>query len=130
MKKIFILFLFSVNVYAQDSYYPDKIWEEKSPESLGVNSKKLNEAIQFAINNENSVENDLRIAIIKSFGNEPDFRIKGPTKKRGNPNGLIIKNGYIIGKWGDIKRVDMTFSVTKSYLSTTAQLHLINSLFL
>jgi len=41
MKKIFILFLFSVNVYAQDSYYPDKIWEEKSPESLGVNSKKL-----------------------------------------------------------------------------------------
>lgn len=120
MKKIFILFLFSVNVYAQDSYYPDKIWEEKSPESLGVNSKKLNEAIQFAINNENSVENDLRIAIIKSFGNEPDFRIKGPTKKRGNPNGLIIKNGYIIGKWGDIKRVDMTFSVTKSYLSTTA----------
>jgi hypothetical protein len=120
MKKIFILFLFSVNVYAQDSYYPDKIWEEKSPESLGVNLKKLDEAIQFAINNENSVENDLRIAIIKSFGNEPDFRIKGPTKKRGNPNGLIIKNGYIIGKWGDIKRVDMTFSVTKSYLSTTA----------
>ena len=120
MKKIFILFLFSVNVYAQDSYYPDKIWEEKSPESLGVNFKKLDEAIQFAINNENSVENDLRIAIIKSFGNEPNFRIKGPTKKRGNPNGLIIKNGYIIGKWGDIKRVDMTFSVTKSYLSTTA----------
>ena len=121
MKKIYILFLFSFNVYGQDDlYYPDKIWEEKSPESLNIDSKKLNEAIQFAINNENSVENDLRIAIIKSFGNEPDFRIKGPTKKRGNPNGLIIKNGYIIGKWGDIKRVDMTFSVTKSYLSTTA----------
>ena len=121
MKKIFILFLFSFNVYGQDDlYYPDKVWEEKSPESLNIDSKKLNEAIQFAINNENSVENDLRIAIIKSFGNEPDFRIKGPTKKRGNPNGLIIKNGYIIGKWGDIKRVDMTFSVTKSYLSTTA----------
>ena len=121
MKKIFILFLFSFNVYGQDDlYYPDKVWEEKSPESLNIDSKKLNEAIQFAINNENSVENDLRIAIIKSFGNEPDFRIKGPTKKRGNPNGLIIKNGYIIGKWGDIKRVDMTFSVTKSYLSTMA----------
>ena len=121
MKKIFILFLFSFNVYGQDDlYYPDKIWEEKLPESLNIDSKKLNEAIQFAINNENSVENDLRIAIIKSFGNEPNFRIKGPTKKRGNPNGLIIKNGYIIGKWGDIKRVDMTFSVTKSYLSTTA----------
>ena len=121
MKKIYILFLFSFNVYGQDDlYYPDKIWEEKSPESLNIDSKKLNEAIQFAINNENSVENDLRIAIIKSFGNEPDFRIKGPTKKRGNPNGLIIKNGFIIGKWGNTKRVDMTFSVTKSYLSTVA----------
>ena len=42
------------------------------------------------------------------------------TKKRGESNGLIIKNGYIIGKWGDTKRVDMTFSVTKSYLSTVA----------
>jgi|TARA_B100001105_G_scaffold27272_1_gene19173 hypothetical protein len=121
MKKIYILFLFSFNVYGQDDlYYPDKIWEEKSPESLNIDSKKLNEAIQFAINNENKVEKDLRIAITKSFGHEPDFRIKGPTKKRDNPNGLIIKNGYIIGKWGDIKRVDMTFSVTKSYLSTTA----------
>ena len=48
------------------------------------------------------------------------YKIKGPTKKRGDSNGLIIKNGYIIGKWGDTKRVDMTFSVTKSYLSTVA----------
>ena len=121
MKKIFILFLFSFNVYGQDDlYYPDKVWEEKSPESLNIDSKKLNEAIQFAIDNENKVEKDLRIAITKSFGHEPDFRIKGPTKKRGNPNGLIIKNGFIIGKWGNTKRVDMTFSVTKSYLSTTA----------
>ena len=120
MKKILLLFLISVNIYSQDLYYPNKIWDEKLPENVGIDSKKLNQAIQFAILNENGVEKDLRIAIIKSFGNEPNFRIKGPTKKRGNPNGLIIKNGYIIGKWGETKRVDMTFSVTKSYLSTTA----------
>lgn len=120
MKKILLLFLISVNVYSQELYYPNKIWDEKLPENVGIDSKKLNEAIQFAIINENGVEKDLRTAIIKSFGNEPNFRIKGPTKKRGNPNGLIIKNGYIIGKWGETKRVDMTFSVTKSYLSTTA----------
>ena len=120
MKKILLLFLISVNVYSQELYYPNKIWDEKLPENVSIDSKKLNEAIQFAIINENGVEKDLRIAIIKSFGNEPNFRIKGPTKKRGNPNGLIIKNGYIIGKWGETKRVDMTFSVTKSYLSTTA----------
>ncbi|MBT8222908.1 MAG: serine hydrolase, partial [Eudoraea sp.] len=41
----------------------------------------------------------------------------GPTKKRGGPAGLILKNGYLVAKWGDIRRVDMTFSVTKSFLS-------------
>ena len=45
------------------------------------------------------------------------MKILGPTKKRGSSNGLIIKNGYIIGSWGDTGGVDMTFSVTKSYLS-------------
>ncbi len=35
---------------------------------------------------------------------------------------MILKNGFIIAKWGDIKRVDMTFSVTKSFLSTVAGL--------
>jgi CubicO group peptidase (beta-lactamase class C family) len=38
-------------------------------------------------------------------------------KSRGGPNGLIIKNGYIVAEWGDTRRVDMTFSVTKSYLA-------------
>ena len=33
-----------------------------------------------------------------------------------------MKNGYQIASWGDTKRVDMTFSVTKSYLSTVAGL--------
>ena len=35
---------------------------------------------------------------------------------------MIIKDGYIVAEWGDVNRVDMTFSVTKSYLSTMAGL--------
>ena len=120
MRYIFILLLISFSIKAQKPYFPGKIWEEKSPKSLGLDQKKINQAIQFAINNENSVDRDLRISILRSFGHEPGYRIKGPTKKRGEANGLIIKDGYIIGKWGDTKRVDMTFSVTKSYLSTMA----------
>jgi CubicO group peptidase (beta-lactamase class C family) len=53
-------------------------------------------------------------------------------KERGKPAGLIIKNGYIIAQWGDVKRVDMTFSVSKSFLSTVAGLavddHLIRNI--
>ena len=46
----------------------------------------------------------------------------GPVKKRGGPAGLILKNGYVLASWGDTRRVDMTFSVTKSFLSTVAGL--------
>ena len=60
----------------------------------------------------------MRIAILKGFQKEPFHYIAGKTKKRGGPAGVILKNGYIVAKWGDVDRVDMTFSVTKSYLST------------
>lgn len=64
----------------------------------------------------------MRIAILKGFEKEPFHEILGPTKKRGGSAGMILKNGYIISKWENANRVDMTFSVTKSFLSTVAGL--------
>jgi len=110
---------------AQDNYYfPERneTWQEKQPKDLKVNPKDLQEAVAFAEQNEYSGSRDLRIAILKGFEREPFHQILGPTKKRGGPAGMILKNGYIIAKWGDTKRVDMTFSVTKSFLSTMAGL--------
>lgn len=63
----------------------------------------------------NKVDRDLRIANMKSYSREPDYKILGPTKLRGGPAGLVIKNGYIVAQWGDVNRVDMTFSVTKVF---------------
>jgi CubicO group peptidase (beta-lactamase class C family) len=37
---------------------------------------------------------------------------------------VILRHGYIVAEWGDPHRVDMTFSVTKSFLSTTVGLAL------
>ena len=110
-------------VHAQDYYYPPKgEWETRSPESMGMDEDQVREAVQFAMDNEYSGSRDLRIAILKGFEREPYHEIVGPTKKRGGPAGLILKNGYIVAEWGDPGRVDMTFSVTKSYLSTVAGL--------
>ena len=119
---LFLVFFIGHLVNAQNLYYPDKVWEEKSPKFFDYDNKKILAAIDFAINNENKVDRNLTNAIIKAFGHEPGFEIKGPTKSRKDPNGIILKDGYIIGKWGNIDRVDMTFSVTKSYLSTVAGL--------
>ena len=114
----FILIIFFLTANSQDSYFPGKNnWDVKSPSEFNYDSKKIQKAIDFVIDNQNKGDKDLRVEILKGFSSEPYHSIKGPTKKRGESNGLIIKDGYIIASWGDTKRVDMTFSVTKSYLS-------------
>jgi CubicO group peptidase (beta-lactamase class C family) len=55
---------------------------------------------------------------VLDFGKEPMDEAIGPLQDRGGPSGLIIYKGYIIGEWGDPARVDMTNSVTKSFLSS------------
>ena len=124
MKNLTFLFLLltTLIINAQKTYFPEKNvnWKEVSPELYEIDNLKLNNAINFAISNEYSGDTDLRVAILKGFSKEPFHKILGPTKKRGGPAGVILKNGHIIGKWGDVNRVDMTFSVTKSYLSTIA----------
>ena len=113
-----ILITFFLSANSQNSYFPSKEnWEVKSPSEFNYDSKKIQEAIDFVIKNQNKGDKDLRVEILKGFATEPYHSIIGPTKKRGESNGLIIKDGYIIASWGDTKRVDMTFSVTKSYLS-------------
>ena len=128
---VLILSLITNSIIAQEiAYFPERnaIWEEKTPEELSVNTSKLDDAVAFANSNEYSGSKDLRIAILKGFAREPFHEILGPTKKRGGPAGVILKDGYIVAKWGDITRVDMTFSVTKSFLSTVAGLAYDNGL--
>jgi CubicO group peptidase (beta-lactamase class C family) len=131
MKNILLLsivsFYFTVT-NAQTNYYPDQTWEVKAASELKMNQNLINNAVNFALANENKVERDLRIAAFKSYAREPDYKIIGPMKERGGPAGVILKNGYIVAQWGDINRVDMTFSVTKSFLSTTAGLATDNGL--
>jgi len=130
MKQYFLLifsaifFLGNPLVKGQITYFPDANtqWKSLSEKQVNLNEGLLKKAVSFAIENEYSGERDLRIAILKGFSHEPYHQILGPTKKRAGPAGMIIKNGYIVAQWGDTKRVDMTFSVTKSYLSTVAGL--------
>lgn len=131
MKKTFflpILILAFIHLQAQSVYFPDADWQTKKPEELKMNKVLLDSAVSLALKSENTVDLNLRIANMKSYSREPDYKIIGPMKERGGPAGLVIKNGYIVAQWGDVNRVDMTFSVTKSYLSTVAGLAIDNGL--
>ncbi len=104
-------------------YFPTPTdWEERPPAESGFRVSALDSAVQFARDHEYTGARDLRLAILQSFSREPGHTLRGPTQERGGPAGLILKDGYRVASWGDTKRVDMTFSVTKSYLSTTAGL--------
>ncbi len=119
-----ILLLPSGLLAQETNYFPERnaVWAQKSATDVSLDDTKLKDAVTFAQDNEYSGSRDLRRAILKGFEREPFHEILGPTKKRGGPAGLILKKGYLVAQWGDIRRVDMTFSVTKSFLSTMAGL--------
>ena len=109
---------------AAGAYYPGagQDWQQRSAEQVGIDPTRLKAAIDFAIASESKAPRNLELAHYQTFGREPFGEGVGPFKERGDPTGLIIRNGYIVAEWGDPHRVDMTYSVTKSFVSTTVGL--------
>ncbi len=119
---LFYLLLLVSQVAAFAQYFPGRNWETRQPADLRMDAALVDSAVRYALSHEVNMDYDLRVANMKAYAREPGYSIAGPMKPRGKPAGLILKNGYIIAQWGDLQRVDMTFSVTKSYLSTVAGL--------
>ncbi|MCZ6538343.1 MAG: serine hydrolase [Chloroflexi bacterium] len=100
---------------------PTGTWERRPATELGMDQTALDDAVQFAVDNEINWTIDLRQA--KVGQDAPQWAAKlGPFKHRGGPAGIVVKDGYIVAEWGDVSRVDLTFSATKSYVSTMAGL--------
>ncbi len=111
---------------SEDGYIPGPDgapWERAEPAAPGLDAEALQDAVAFARARETPWENDLHTVIARGhFEEGPWSEIIGPTRPRGEPNGLVLRHGRIIASWGDTRRVDMTFSVAKSYLSILAGL--------
>ncbi len=97
-------------------------WETRTPEQVGMRAHGIQAAVDYALAHEIGVGRDQELSQTQSFGREPFGHGIGPFKVRAGPAGVIVRNGYIIAEWGDTGRVDMTHSVTKSFLSTTVGL--------
>ncbi|MBS3744939.1 MAG: serine hydrolase [Wenzhouxiangellaceae bacterium] len=107
-------------------YFPDRHrWNGVDPAEAGFDPEKLEAAIAFARGAAVTEPADLHQVITDSFApREPNFRILGPTRPRAGDSGIVLKDGRIVAEWGDVHRVDMTFSAVKSYLATVAGLAL------
>jgi CubicO group peptidase (beta-lactamase class C family) len=106
------------------SYWPGAHldWERRDPASAGFDAGRLQEAVDFAIAAESTAPNDLSFNHEMTFGREPLGEAIGPFTVRAPQSGLIIHKGYIVAEWGEPYKVDNTFSVAKSFLSTTVGL--------
>ena len=110
---------------ADAAYFPHEgAWEKRDPAALGLDKAKLDEAIAFAIANENTSNEGSgrrhsehvseRSAVQQRHRSDAatdrDERRRDSTRLRRRPSGAIPT------------RADMTFSVTKSFLSTVVGL--------
>ena len=109
---------------AASTYFPERFdWQHKRPDEVGMSASLVSEAVQAAVSAEMTTNRDLAIEQATSFGrNEPFDTVIGPMKPRGPASGVIVHNGYIVAEWGDPARVDMTHSVTKTFLTTVVGL--------
>jgi len=116
-----VLLATSTLAQAGRGYLPDRhpAWEHRTPSQVGMDPAKLDAAVAFAKTQEATTPRDLAEAHWASFGREPHGEPIGPFKTRGGMTGVIVRHGYIVTEWGEPDRVDMTFSVTKSFLSST-----------
>ncbi|MGB0514802.1 MAG: serine hydrolase domain-containing protein, partial [Wenzhouxiangellaceae bacterium] len=113
--------LLAAQASAADPYFPPRHgWESVDPAEAGFDPERLAAAVAFARGAAVTEPADLHQAIYDSFApREPNFRILGPTAPRAGDAGMVVRGGRIVSEWGEVDRVDMTFSVVKSYLTTT-----------
>ena len=112
-------------VVAADYFPPAGQWQSAKPQSIGVDADKLAAGVAYAIASENQAPKDQAIVQATTFGaREPYDQIIGPMSVRAAANGLIIYRGKLIAEWGNTQSVDMTHSISKTFLTTVTGLAL------
>ena len=91
----------------------------------GFDAAALSDAVAFAEANDSPFPRDLRAHLEGGFFEPPpDNAVLGSVSPRGPLNGLLMRQGRTVVRWGDTRQADMTFSVAKSYLALLAGLAL------
>lgn len=96
--------------------------ETADPERLGLDPVALGAAVEYALAHESTMDRDIGKALEAGHFGEPwpIGQTIGLVKPRGGPSGMILRRGQVVAQWGDVARVDMTFSISKSYLALLA----------
>ena len=105
------------------NFPPAGHWTDACPDAHNADATGLRAAATFATQAETAWPRGLSAGLnADPANNEPPpwNEVIGPTQDRAGPNGMIVRHGHCIQRWGDTTRADMTFSVAKSYLAVLA----------
>ena len=92
-------------------------------DAAGIDSEQLAVLIDLAIRHETELIVGIDTAstkarrLRKGLGPNADTRVDGPFTPRGRANGLVVRRGQVIARWGDTSFVSEIASATKSFLS-------------
>jgi CubicO group peptidase (beta-lactamase class C family) len=122
--------LASLTARAADYLPPaGEAWATHTAAQEALDAAKLKSAIDFAVAHETKLspeldgiidQRDQRITVPLQFAKEPFSSPIGPLTPHAPANGLILRHGYLVAEWGNTRAVDMTHSVTKTFLSSVA----------
>jgi CubicO group peptidase (beta-lactamase class C family) len=99
------------------TYFPAAgTWQTRSPSEMAMDPIKLQEAVDWALAHGSKWDFDKDQ--VRTFG-----EVRGALPPgRAATNGIILRHGYIVAKFGDTKTNDPVYSVAKSFLSTVGSL--------
>jgi CubicO group peptidase (beta-lactamase class C family) len=98
------------------SVFPGQDWQYKTPDAAGFDSQQFGDALERARQAEIGIGPDLT-DMLPDGSRHPSDRPLGPVKPRGGTSGVVIRDGFLIGQYGDVNRTEVTFSCSKSYIS-------------
>lgn len=122
---VLVSFVAAAGEGSTTTYYPPRgDWERVTPAQAGFDPQRLQQAIAFAQAHEAPEPRDQAQSLAQSFGSkEPAFGgLLGPTSERAAINGVIVSGGRVIAEFGDTHSLDMSHSVTKTFLGTVVGL--------
>src|SRR5438128_8044389 len=99
-------------------------WPTATPADVGLDARRVDKAIAYHRAHETRWRPDFitERGVFVGVADEPERAggVLGPIRPRGGPSGLIVRGGRLIAEWGESERVEMSFSIAKSYLAALA----------
>jgi CubicO group peptidase (beta-lactamase class C family) len=99
-------------------------WRTATPAAVGLDARRLDDVIAYHRAHETRWRRDFitERGVFIGVADEPQAAggVLGPIRPRGGPSGVLVRRGRLAAAWGETDRVEMSFSIAKSYLAALA----------